>query len=291
MIRSLAALIIILCVTSTLHAAGTVFAVAVTDTPVLNTPDFKSVFGGKDGRTLRKDRCGQLRSLEFVALPGTVFTVEEEIWKSGRKIYRVTTSDYPYPATGGYYVDAGFTRIQQDRPAERKALLPTKEEIIASLKKMNNSRYVWGGNSSHGIAGTVQQYPPAGGGALSSADADLWRVRGVDCSGLLYEATGGYTPRNTSALVSFGRSVSIAGRSLKEIAAVLMPLDLIVWPGHVLIVIDGNNVIESRLACEEPEKGVRISTLDSALAGVMSRRKPVDSLKNSGKEFVVRRWY
>ncbi|MGD0584971.1 MAG: peptidoglycan endopeptidase, partial [Oryzomonas sp.] len=49
------------------------YGVARSATPVLNSPAFSDVFGGADGRSLKTDRCGQVRQLEFIALPGTVF--------------------------------------------------------------------------------------------------------------------------------------------------------------------------------------------------------------------------
>ena len=291
MIRSLAALILSLFLPVSSSAAESHFAVARIHTPVLNTPDFPAVFGGKDGNTLQEDECGQLGSLEFVALPGTVFTMEAELRQGSQKIYRVKTADYPYPAKSGYFVDARFVTLQADRPPERTAVLPAKDDIIAALRKRAGSRYVWGGNNAEGIAELLLWYPPAINSTLSDAELNLWTLAGVDCSGLLYEATCGYTPRNTSALLHFGKSVSVAGKSLPEITASLQPLDLLVWPGHVLIVLDGNTLIESRLVCHEPEKGVRIRPIAEALNDIMKKRKPADGVKNGRSEFVVRRWY
>jgi len=291
MIKTALALILSIFLHASSHAAEPLFAVAVLHTPVLNTPDFHAVFGGKDGNTLQKDDCGQLRSLEFVALPGTVFSIEAELRAGKRKVYRVTTSAYPYPAKRGYFVDAGFVKLQRSRPPERSATLPAKEEIITSLKKREGSRYVWGGNNAEGVAELRSWYPPAEKSLLSQADRDLWMLAGIDCSGLLYEATNGYTPRNTSALLHYGTSVNIAGRSRQAITALLKPLDLLVWPGHVIIVIDGGNTIESRLVCHEPDKGVRIRPLADALSEIMKKRTPADAVQNDRKEFVVRRWY
>ena len=48
------------------------YAVAITTTPVLNTPAFRQVFGGK----LRLDPCKGVRPIEFVALTGTLFRIE-----------------------------------------------------------------------------------------------------------------------------------------------------------------------------------------------------------------------
>jgi len=272
-------------------SAAPLFAVARIHTPVLNTPDFHAIFGGKDGITLQKDECGQLRSLEFVALPGAVFTIDAELKKGNRKIYRVKTTDYPYPSKRGYFVDAGFVTIHGRKPPERTATLPTREMIITSLRKRVGSRYVWGGNNPEGIAELFSWYPPAEMSRLEEADKNLWMLAGIDCSGLLYEATGGYTPRNTSTLLHFGKSVSVAGKSQQEITASLEPLDLLVWPGHVLIVLDSGTIIESRLVCHEPDKGVRIRPIADALNDIMKKRKPADIVKNGRSEFVIRRWY
>jgi cell wall-associated NlpC family hydrolase len=291
MIRNAGAVILMMVLHVSSSAAEPLFAVALTHTPVLNTPDFHSIFGGKDGKTLRKDECGQLRSLEFVALPETVFRIEAELKSGNRTVYRVKTRDYPYPSNRGYFVDAGFVKLQGSNPPERTKTLPAKENIIAALKKMTGSRYVWGGNSAAGLAELLSWYPPADTSKLGNSDKSLWILAGVDCSGLLYEATGGYTPRNTSSLPNFGKNVTITGKSLHEITVALKPLDLLVWPGHVIIVIDDGNIIESRLVCNEPDKGVRIRPLVDALRDIMKKRKPADVLKNGAGEFVVRRWY
>lgn len=269
------------------------FAVAVGPVPVLNIPDPRGVFGGHDGRTLAADRCGQLRALEFVALPGTVFTVLEELAMGEGTIYRVTTGEYPYPSRSGYYIDSRLVRLQESRTPERARLLPVREEIIARLEGMAGLPYVWGGNIPAGVEELLRLYPPAG--PLDQTDRRRWQLYGVDCSGLLYAATDGFTPRNTSSLVGYGSPVAVASRSARQIADRLAPLDLIVWAGHVLVVLDRERVIESRLDCDHPERGVVISPLVERLKGVMATRRPMDRLSaDPGKaahEFVVRRWF
>lgn len=267
-------------------AGEALFAVATGSAPVLNTPDFSTVFGGKDGTTLLTDHCGQIRAVEFVALPGTVFTVEKKIEGRSGAVYRVTTADYPYPSPDGYFVDARSVKLAKIRPAERSRNLPPQEKILGDLESRVGSRYIWGGNVAGGVAALIAWYPPAG-----KVDKELWQLAGVDCSGILYEATDGYTPRNTGSLTEFGRPVSIAGKTAAEIAAQLQPLDLIAWPGHVLIVLDRGRVIESRLVCKKPTEGVRIRSIDAALADIMQRRKAVDRISRGTGEFVVRRWY
>ncbi len=269
------------------------FAMAVGPVPVLNTPDPRAVFGGRDGRTLAVDRCGQLRALEFVALPGTLFTILDELAMAEGTVYRVTSADYPYPARSGYYIDSRLVRLHDTRPPERARRLPGREEIVARLEGMAGLPYVWGGNIPTGVEVLLQLYLPAG--PLDQAGRQRWQLSGVDCSGLLYAATDGFTPRNTSSLAGYGSPVAVAGRPARQIVDRLAPLDLIVWPGHVLVVLDRERVIESRLDCAHPEHGVVISSLRERLKVIMATRRPVDRLSvtpgNAAREFVVRRWF
>lgn len=269
------------------------FAVAVGPVPLLNSPDPRAVFGGSNGSTLAVDRCGQLRAVEFVALPGTVFTILEELAMEKGTVYRVITADYPYPARNGFYIDGRLVRREEARPPERSRQLPARDEIVARLERMARLPYVWGGNIPEGVAELLRLYPPAA--RLTEADERRWRLEGVDCSGLLYAATDGVTPRNTSSLVGYGSPVAVAGRSAREIALRLSPLDLIVWPGHVLVVLDRERVIESRLDCGHAERGVVVSPLAERLKGIMSTRRPVDRISadpgKAAREFVVRRWF
>ena len=270
------------------------YAVVTRPTPVFSTPDISALFGGSSGGELRLDRCGQLRELEFVALPGTVFTVEARIVKDASPVLRVTTRDYPYPARNGYFVDARFVTETDARPPERQPHLPPGDQVLATMLASVGSDYVWGGNVRRGIAGMSEFYPPAAGRKVSGRETLRRRLEGLDCSGLLYEATDGFTPRNTSALVSFGAGVNIAGLSVDALAARLEPLDLIAWNGHVIIVLDRNRTIESRLDCGK-KSGVVITPLKERLAQIMKTRQPVDAYPPNavaGKgAFVVRRWY
>lgn len=258
---------------STASAAD--YAVATEATPVLNRPEVLAVPGWK---TTLRDKCGQIRALEFVALPGTVFTITGQQTVAGLTVYRVISDDYPYPSAEGYYVDSRNIRLEATRPTARRPSLPPLENIISKMKSRVGSGYVWGGNVAEGV---VNRWGDGSGRLLA----------GLDCSGLLYEATGGFTPRNTSSLVTYGKAVAISGKTATAIASALRPLDLIVWPGHVLIVIDDGNVIESRLVCDDPAEGVRIRPLGRALEEIMKGRRPVDRIGGTGKEFVVRRWY
>jgi len=271
------------------------YAVATFPAPVLNTPDFASVFGGRDGKTLRLDPSGLIREVEFVALPGTAFRIEESLKRGGQTIYRVTTDDYPYPTKSGYFIDSRFVRTTGTHPPPRDRLLPSKQKVIENLLAARGSRYVWGGNRRAGIPQLLSFYPPASSSSLSPAAADLWELRGVDCSGLLYEATGGYTPRNTSALVEYGRPLPISGLDTERIIRRVEPLDLIVWSGHVMILLDRKRVIESRLDPSGKGGGVIVRPLREALMELLKGRVPLDEYPSAAvkgvKGFVIRRWY
>ena len=267
------------------------FGVARYPTPVLNSTHFGTIFGGARGDTLKTDRCGQVRELEYIALPGTVFKILEELKSGSAAIYRVVTDEYSAPVGVRLYVDSRFLELYETPPAPRTRRLPSREEIVGMLKKSAGSGYVWGGNVRDGVPELAEWFYHE----ISSLERSRLTLAGVDCSGLLYQASGGWTPRNTLQLVSYGQPVPVAGKTAEEIAATLQPLDLIVWNGHVVIVLDRENAIESRLECGKPGNGGVLTTpLAQRLREIMRTRQPVDAWQGSGKSqdlFVVRRWY
>jgi hypothetical protein len=273
------------------------YAIAELPTPVLHTADFTSAFGGTDGKTLLRDASGLIREVEFIALPKTVFKIEEVISGTVATMYRVTTEDYPYPTRKGYFIDSRFVNTVNYKPSSRSRKLPPQSVIINNLLSAEHCRYLWGGNYRQGILQMLTFYPPRI--PLSQDVKDQWILKGLDCSGLLYEATNGCTPRNTSSLISFGEPVKIATLDLDQIIHSLQTLDLLVWKGHVIIVIDKNRAIESRLDYdtnrEESQGGVRIRRLKEVLAETFQERVPVneytDVVEGGKKKFVVRRWY
>lgn len=259
------------------------YAVAVLHTPVLNTSSFESVFGGSNGASVKLDSKGLIREMEFIALPNTVFEILEMIPKGEYYIYRIRTSDYPYNSSD-LFIDSRFVQLVDAMPDNRQQKMPDKTEIIAKLNSLEGYNYMWGGNDADGIEQLLEYYKPAS--ELDSYTKTLWCLKGVDCSGLIYEATNGSTPRNTSSLIDFGEGLEIRGKNSAQISGMLMPLDLIVWSGHVIIVLDNSTVIEST-----PDSGVHKSDLQSRLKSVMNERTPVNDWgSTSGKRFVVRRW-
>lgn len=273
---------------------GDGYAVAQIPTPVLNSPDFAGTFTVQKNSRLRTDRCGQIRELEFVALSGTVFDILGKSMHGNRSILRVRTRDYPDDPHKSYYIDSRFVKIVNDRPPDRISVLPDRETILSRLKTAAGTRYIWGGNFRTGIREMIDFFPAKAGAELNGATSSHLKLAGVDCSGLLYEATDGSTPRNTGELLHYGKPLKIRGGTPDSIAEKLLPLDLIVWPGHVLIVLDHDTIIESRLSCDGKKDGVVISPLRQRMAEIFRTRRPVDSIstdrQRSGGEFVVRRW-
>jgi hypothetical protein len=271
------------------------YAVSVLPTPVFHTADFGTIFGESDGTTLQLDPCGQICELEFIALPGCVFRIESAIVGKHPVIYKVTADEYPYPTDKGYFIDARFVKTTDSIPPPRTCRLPSRSALLNNLLAAQGSKYVWGGNFHRGIPQMLAMFPPLSGHPLREDTENRWQLRGVDCSGLLYEATGGYTPRNTSALINYGAPVPIAGLNVDQIIMKVEPLDLIVWNGHVMIILDRQLLIESRLDCGGKNGGVKVRPLREALVEIMKNRIPVDSFNSAetrGKQgFVIRRWY
>lgn len=264
------------------NASAQQYAIAKIFTPVLNTPDFESVFGGRHGNKVKLDNKGLIREMEFIAYPNTVFNILEVIPKEGHDMYKVTTDDYQYK--GDFYIDSRFVTLSDTKIQDREQLRPKKEIILENLTALEGYPYMWGGNVANGISEMLEYYQPSTD--LTQRTESLWKLCGVDCSGLIYQATRGTTPRNTSTLITYGAPVEIQGLSTKEIQSKLQPLDIIVWSGHVIVVLDQNTVIEST-----PDPGVHRSGLLSRLQSVMSERTAVNDWENtSGKRFVIRRW-
>jgi hypothetical protein len=253
-------------------------------TPVLNSPEFSSVFGGKTGTDVKLDKEGLIAEMEFIAFPNTVFDINGTEVRNEILYYEVTTNDYQYNSAK-LYIDSRFVKTYSKRPEERKKILPEKDEIVINLKSFLGYPYMWGGNYADGISKMLEYYPPKAN--VSENIKDLWILKGLDCSGLLYQATDGYTIRNTSSLTSIGSAVEIKDKSATEISELVIPLDLIVWNGHVVIVLDKETVIEST-----PAYGVHTTNLIVRLNKIMNERKPEnDWNSSSGKRFVIRRWY
>jgi len=266
------------------------YGVALTSTPVLNTRNIADVFGGTRGRDLKIDSCNQVRELEYIALPGALFKILKKQHVGNADIYEVETDEYKVPPNIRLYVDGRFLKLESAAPEPRKASLPPYEEIMLALRASVGMNYVWGGNAPNGVPELSEWFYKG----IDDSDRKRLSLAGLDCSGLLYHATGGWTPRNTSQLVTYGRGVPIDGKRVDEIVVLLQPLDIVVWDGHVIIVLDRQTTIESRLECGKAGNGgVVISPLSRRMSEIMHSRKPANVWTGgrSSNIFVVRRWY
>lgn len=263
------------------------YAVSKYPTPVLNTPYIDSVYGGKDGRTLKKSKSGLVKELEYVAYVGSSFEILDIINKGSHSVYKVFAPDYSIPELKiDLYIDSRFVDTTLTEPKKRIAKLPGKAEIIRFMYDNIGALYVWGGNNIEGVDQMFSYYPPKG--ELTAKEEKEWGLKGLDCSGLLYQATDGYTPRNTHQLVHYGKAVEIEGLSVNQIIAKVEPLDLIVWKGHVIVILDSETTIQSAHSAW----GVVKKDLESVLRQVMSKRKALNEwVDGETKKFVIRRWY
>ena len=194
--------------------------------PILNTPHFKKVYG----LSLPFSHQNLVNELEYIALPNQILEV---VGEEGDNILQVKTPMYPSKVP--LYVDSRFGKIQAERDDPPKITMPSSDLLLKRLLSKEGLPYVWGGNWSSGIPKWEKLYPPPA--CLSPFEKIHWTFKGLDCSGLLYEAAEGLTPRNTSELMTFGKEVLISE---------LKPLDLILHKGHVLIAISPTEVIESK---------------------------------------------
>lgn len=188
--------------------------------PVLNTADFHSVFGGVTGKEVN------VRGFEFVALAGMQFQVIEQV---SSHICRVQYPSYPLASL---YLDLRFT---QQTPLALHPPQLSRQQILSEMENLLGTPYVWGGNWSQGIPELLDYYPPKE--PLDEKIRIQWTLSGVDCSGMLFQILNGLVPRNTSELLQFGEEVSFSS---------LEPLDMILYPGHVLFVFDESLIIESK---------------------------------------------
>ena len=203
----------------------------ISPAPILNTSDFDFAFGGYNGNEIPLNSKKHPYCFEFVALKGMTFEVERVLKQTNGVLYQISTPSYPHPHL---FIDSRFTHPTSSlRPTPS---LPERETILQTMIEKIGTPYVWGGNWSRGIPEILSYYPPKG--LIDNQTAILWALQGVDCSGLLFEATGGATPRNTGQLIHFGVPIK------KEVP--LQPLDMILYPGHVVFVLDKQKTIESK---------------------------------------------
>lgn len=263
------------------------FAVSIINTPVLCSKDFKNVFGGSNGYTLKKSKTGLVKEVEFVAYPGTCFEILNSYKVEDHYIYTVKCDEYDIILGGdSLYIDSRFVKLTDKKIASPNKECPEKDQIFNYFDKSIGALYVWGANNLSGVPEMMKYYPSSK--SLNIEDSKTWMLKGVDCSGLLYEATNGYSPRNTYQLVSFGEQVEIKGLTADAIAKIVKPLDLIVWKGHLIIVYDKRTTIQSA----HTAGGVAKKDLLQVLRNLCNKRTPRNSWSDDSPDsFVIRRWF
>ncbi len=244
------------------------YAVAQFPTPVFNTPDIPFNY-----LPLKKDNQGRLIEMETIAFPGTKFKCLQQI---SDNIVQVETNEYP--SSLSFYVDSRFLKEASSETPERGKELPSSDSILGWIEKRKGLRYFWGGNWETGIPEMLEFYPFLK--QASPQDRDDAICRGLDCSGLLHQATNGITPRNTIDLVNFGNDLNLQHLPIQQIQAQLKPLDLLVWRGHIIIVQSPTTLIESRI-----QNGVVTTDFADRYLEV------IEMLKEQKKPFYFRRWH
>lgn len=210
------------------------FAISKIHTPLFSVPNWPAFFQEEE---LPIDSLQLFRPLDRVALPETKFRVSQKI---DENIWEVQSLEFPETV----YTDRRFLEVVPEKHPERKQTLPSEEKILSSLRSQLGSTYIWGGNAHKGVPEMFDLYPPSK--KLSEKARKRWFFCGVDCSGLLYEACNGCVPRNTSELLHFGKRIPLKNRSILEMKNLFKPLDLLVWKGHVILILDDQLTIESR---------------------------------------------
>lgn len=240
-------------------------------TPLFNSANIKEQL---EQSQLSFDVSGLFRPLEMIVLPFHNVMVTQE----GERVCQVI---YPDLVKDRFYT---FNRFFEKRwHVEFKQQTLGRDQVLQRLQSYLGLPYLWGGNWILDQAGLEQLDENFKGSSVEFMKNLKFLFSGLDCSGLLYAATLAQVPRNTADLVHFGQGLPVDGLSLDQLMKKLQPLDLIVWKGHVLIVLDKTQLIESRHGF-----GVIVVSMKERLAEIRETRAP--SVSASLKTFVVRRW-
>lgn len=181
------------------------------------------------------------------------------------------------------FIDFRFTKHLRQAENNKFSLSLNSNEIIDRLTSLIGTKYIWGGNFSNGIEDINKYYPATK--EIIDAKKDKRILKGVDCSGFLYEITNGFTPRNTSDLMKYKNSLPIKDLGIEQIINIVKPLDIIVYTGHVIIILDNNTTIES---CKK--FGVVKKNLFLVLNKLFKVKTPADEYTSSN-HLVIRRWF
>jgi cell wall-associated NlpC family hydrolase len=235
---------------------------AVNQTTIgLNSPDFYDLFGKKEFLSSK----GHPLAYEMVLFEGMVGKLLEKL--DEKKTVKLLFPFYPKPL---YVFSKHVQQVNHSTQNFSKKL--NSDQMIIRLLKCLGKPYLWGGNLDSCLVQPLVEN--AKEFCVRKKRAIL--LDGIDCSGLLFFASGFITPRNTAELQSFGKPVR------KD--DLLKPLDLILTLGHVAIVINSHQVIQSR-----QNRGVYLSRLDVELKMLNRKKIRVQEVKYQ-EEFSIRRF-
>ncbi len=224
-------------------------------TPLFNTPTWQHVW--------ELDR-GLWRPLETLLPRSTpveiVRSIEEGVYEIKTPAYSSQTPLYTAPS----FLKSGKASSWRIPP------LPPLSLFLSRIRWCVEQQvpYIWGGNAPRGCKALLS-IPQIG--------------KGVDCSGLIYWASGYATARNTSELIYAGEGVAIQGLSPEQLVDKLQPGMLIVWKGHVLV-ITPQGIVEST-----PERGVHCHLPLQKIQELMRTRTPLDTWDDAHPQsFLIR---
>lgn len=224
------------------------------NTPIFNKSIFNS-FDKKGHYLLKFDERFLIRSLETIVYPNTPLNVIDTLDFKHMKFCKITCKDYP--SKKELFVNAENIAIGK----ECKRKCPSLSQIQKKLRSLKSIPYFWGGTLPYSLEKADELFKNIK--PLTPFEKKCISFEGLDCSGLLYHVTNGYTPRNTSHLMNFGKPC----KDLK-------PLDLILWPGHVVLVLDDKKTIESR-----EFDGLVTEPIEKRLHEIRSKRRWVKNIR------------
>jgi hypothetical protein len=222
------------------------------NTALFNEAIFNAIIDGY--YTLDFDQQHLIRSLETILYPGTPIKIIKDVYV--QKIHFLQIESKDYPSKNKLYIQAHNAKMGK---ATLRAM-PALNKIQLNLRGLKDIPYFWGGTLPYGLE--KKRGFAVNGKSYTPFEKKCLNFEGLDCSGLLYYVTNGYTPRNTGDLMTFGKPC----RDLK-------PLDLILWPGHVVLILDDKHTIESREI-----DGLITEPLEKRLDEIRAKRKWVEKI-------------
>ena len=242
------------------------------------------------------DSANTIDQLGVVIPKWSPVTLIDKVQTWSYTYYEVRTREFDwwYGEDEAFYLDARFIEKKDKKPNEVINPLPDISTIYKNLLSAVDSHYIWWGSYYQGIPEINEFYPTPETVKLTKDEQEYKLLKWVDCSWLLWQATNGYTPRNTSWLLTFWESVNITWNTINQIINKVEPLDLIVRKWHVIIILSNEYAIES-IWKENFEWGVEIVKLKERLEDIFTRRQPVNEWNESTlpnkEKFVIRRRY